>query len=424
MRWVRGWAVAGLLGAALAVSAQPTDWKVLTHYDKNEMRKQLTERVLRYGAVDSHTQAGQVKLAKSLAKELKKNGVADVTVNKQGVVVARLPATAQTPTTPLVFWAYLDAPAAGKPLLHANYKGGEIALPETAKKLNLQTAPELSRAAGHDLITGPLGNKAGLALLLSLAQYLYDHAQLAHGPVTFVFVPGALSYPAQWQLPQLPGLAYSFAGAGSGEWADENMTGYEFEAVFGGNRTQAIEQAAGSDFSDNILMAADFYTLLPRHKRPENTADTRGFMWIDRFETVGDTTTVHGLLRAFGETEINRLQEDIRQAFNTVKSLNRKGVYFALNFREQYRSMKPAVPVSALAPLQDAMRAEEISPKQVAVRGAALGAFVPRPFVAPVDVFSGTYHSRTPFEYVDIQVLESALRTALQLVAHPGPQSL
>ena len=120
-----------------------------------------------------------------------------------------------------------------------------------------------------------------------------------------------------------------------------------------------------SAFSDNVLMASDFHTLLPRHRRPESTAGRRGFILVDSITTQGDRTEVKGILRAFSDEETQDLVNEVTRAFNTVKGMNYKGTGFSLTFTDQYKNMKTLLPrqVVALADVYDALTSERVYKK-------------------------------------------------------------
>ena len=100
----------------LLAIGQENDWKALSHYEKAPVKKQLVSRLVDYAKINTQSQLtdkvpstpGQLKLAKQLAKELKKNGAVQVKVDKSGIVTAQVPANAANYPT-LTFFAHLDA---------------------------------------------------------------------------------------------------------------------------------------------------------------------------------------------------------------------------------------------------------------------------------------------------------------------------
>ena len=83
-----------------------------------------------------------------------------------------------------------------KPQVHANYQGGDIVInAEQNLRLNAGNAPQLARARGHDIITASgntlLGadDKTGVAIIMTMVQYLYDHPEMQHGTIKIAFTP-------------------------------------------------------------------------------------------------------------------------------------------------------------------------------------------------------------------------------------------
>lgn len=421
----------------LVVSGQETDWKALSHYEKAPVKKQLVSRLVDYAKINTQSQLtgkvpstpGQLKLAKQLAKELKKNGATQVKVDKSGIVSAQVPATAANYPS-LAFFAHLDT----TPLVNAQhvqpqthtYKGGEIVI-NADKKLILNTynAPQLLRANGHEIITASgdtlLGadGKAGASILLTAAQYLYDHPQLPHGTLYLVFTPDSYSGAgiAQVDVSQIPAdYAYTLDGAELGQLVSETFSGKQFKAVFEGDRTPRLSTAIHSPFADNVLMASDFHTLLPRHKRPETTANKAGFIYVENIITQGNRSEVTGIIRAFSDDEMQTLTQEVTQAFNTVKSMNYKGKNFALTFVNQDSNVKNALPAKTLTRAQAAMNAEEVTPVLSAARQTTDGARLAVKGLPAAGLFTGYYHPGTLLEYADADVMEAAFRTVMRLI--------
>ena len=154
---------AALAAAALlplAATAQDMDWKSVTRYNKAEAKKQLTERFTKYVTYDTQSSdktdkvpstPGQTKLAKALAKELKKNGAKNVQVDKYSIVTAEIPANTAANAPVIAFLAHMDTAleASGKdvkPQVHSNYQGGDIVInAEQNLRLTPANSPQLAR---------------------------------------------------------------------------------------------------------------------------------------------------------------------------------------------------------------------------------------------------------------------------------------
>ncbi len=443
---MKKWLVGALLGAlTLSVNAQVTDWKTTTHYQKSTAKEQLIKRFTHYVTFDTQSNSrtgktpstsGQLAFAKALAKELKKYGAQQITLDKNGFVTAQIPATSDKPAATVAFIAHLDTAeeVSGhnvRPQVHKNYAGGDLVV-NAEKKLviNPQNSPQLAQAAGHDIITASGGtllgadDKTGVAIIMTLVQYLYDHPDFAHGPVKVAFTPdeeigtgikhfNVKNFGADY--------AYTLDGGNLGELTTETFTAKAFKAVFTGNRAVHPGHAMNSPFADNILMASDFHTLLPRQSRPETTSGRRGFIFLDTFETQDDTTTVSGIIRAFTDEEMNQLIAQLNQALRTVRAMHYKGKA-TLEITDQYRNFAEKIPPQMVTLAQKAMQQEDISPVRTAARGGTDGSTLSFMGLPTPDLFAGQFNIHSELEYADVDVMEASLRTALRLVSLWGLQ--
>lgn len=154
-----------------------------------EVAEDLLARLTRYVQIDTQSRRdgerspstpGQLELGRLLADELRELGVEQVGQDENGYVTGVLAGAG----TPFGVIAHLDtspdAPGAGvKPLVHRDYQGGIIALPEAGTRLDPEAMPELRAKVGHDLVTSSgdtlLGadDKAGVAIIMAaLREYV------------------------------------------------------------------------------------------------------------------------------------------------------------------------------------------------------------------------------------------------------------
>ncbi|MBR4592021.1 MAG: peptidase T [Elusimicrobiaceae bacterium] len=438
LKW--GVVLACCLCGAGYLAAQQTDWKAQTHYDKKSSKELLTKRFTKYVTFDTQTQEsaqipstpGQAKFAKELAKELKKNGAVNVKVDKHSFVTAEIPSNLDKPAPTVAFLAHMDTAweVSGrnvKPQIHANYKGGDILInAEKHLVLNSSNAPQLARAIGHDIITASGGtllgadDKTGIAIIMTMVQYLYDHPSFSHGPIKIAFTPDEETGNGISQFDTTAfgaDYAYTVDGGDLGQLTDETFQAKSFRVLFEGFRAVHPGQAMNAPFADNVLMASDFHTLLPRHKRPETTSGRRGFILVDSITTHEDRTEIKGILRCFSDEEMQELVQEVTNAFNTVKRMHYKGKNFELSFADQYKNMKSVLPQETIRLAEMAMKAENITPQRHAARGGTDGSQLSFKGLPTPDLFSGQYNIHSQLEYADVDVMEASFRTVLQLIS-------
>ena len=127
------------------------------------------ERFLEYVKVDTQSSEqsdsypstpGQLELLARLRDELRQLGLEDVVMDQHGYVFATLPATSKKPDVPVIgFIAHVDTSpemdgAGVKPVIHPDYDGGDIVLPDDPDAVISPAGnPALRNQIGHDIIT-------------------------------------------------------------------------------------------------------------------------------------------------------------------------------------------------------------------------------------------------------------------------------
>lgn len=437
---MKKWLIAFVCAALPLCVAAQQNWKAVMRYDRQSAKTALTERLTRYVKYDTASDPtsaqvpstkGQLTFGKVLAKELKRIGAQNVKIGKTGIVTAEIPATTAQEAPTVAFVAHMDSVSStGKNTeahLHAKYRGGNLVL-NSSKNLYLteQANPQLFYARGHDLLTASgetsLGadGKAGIAILMTLADYLLGNTNIEHGLIKIAFVPDG-------QLPSAHTLdtaaigadyAYALSGANAGEIVVENFNKRSFTAIFNGERGVPVGAAMNTAFADNLLMASDFHTLLPRHRRPETTSSAQGFIYVNDIQTQGNRSTVKGDIYAFSEAELAELTDIVDQSFKTVKAMNPKNKGVELAFTDSYKNAKDITPAPLLAVLEQAMTAEEISPKHISARGNTLAAALSFKGLPTAGLFAGVFNPSDLTEYADIDIMEASLRTLLSASVH------
>ena len=168
------------------------------------------DRFMRYVQIDTQSDAlsethpsteKQKDLSRVLVEELKNMGIQDAHLDEFGYVYATIPATTKKNVPIVCFCSHVDtAPDASgtsvKPILHKNYDGRDIVLPDdTAQVITTKEHPYLEGKIGDDIITASgttlLGadDKAGIAIIMDMANYFITHPEIKHGAIRILFTP-------------------------------------------------------------------------------------------------------------------------------------------------------------------------------------------------------------------------------------------
>jgi len=177
---------------------------------ESEKQYTVTDRFLRYVTIDTQSDpfsatqpstAKQKDLSNLLVSELIGMGIADAHLDEFGYVYATIPSNSEKQVPVICFCSHVDTSpdCSGKgvkPIIHRNYDGGDIHLPDDKSQvISPDQHPYLKEKMGEDIITASgttlLGadDKAGVAIIMDLAHYLVSHPELKHGDIRILFTP-------------------------------------------------------------------------------------------------------------------------------------------------------------------------------------------------------------------------------------------
>src|SRR5215813_8055097 len=269
---------------------------------KSTFDGELEERFLRYVRIDTQSDEKsttspstekQYDLLRLLEDELKAIGAEDVRLTDYGAVLATIPATHEADAPTIALLAHVDtAPQFSgtgiKPIVHRNYAGGEIALPDApGVVLSPELFPYLKTKVGEDIVTASgmtlLGadDKAGVAIVMTVARHLLN-SHLPHGKIRIAFTPDEeIGRGVHHRLPQdlNAEVAYTIDGADLGEIVYETFSADRADVHVQG---VAIHPGHAKDKLVNALhVAAKIVDTLPHITlTPETTSGREGFIHL------------------------------------------------------------------------------------------------------------------------------------------------
>ena len=208
----------------------------------------VVEKFLRYVQVDTQSNPDsptnpstekQKTLSNILANELKTMGIANAHSDEYGYVYATIPSNVNKSIPVVCFCSHVDtAPDCSgtnvKPILHNGYDGSDIVLPDdNTQIISIDKYPYLKEHIGFDIITASgntlLGadDKAGVAIIMDMANCLINHPEIKHGAIKILFTPdeevGAGT--AKLDLQKLAAdVAYTLDGGEVGTLEDETFS--------------------------------------------------------------------------------------------------------------------------------------------------------------------------------------------------------
>ena len=405
-------------------------------------RQRLLDRFLRYVQVATTADPessnypssdGQLELGRVLLAELKDMGLSDSEQDDHGLVWATVPASVPSPPggelPTVLFNAHLDTSpdASGtdvKPQVIENYAGGDIQL-LSGDVISVAECGELKDLVGHCLITTDgntlLGgdDKAGVAAIMELANYLVEHPEVPHGPVRVVFTcdeeigKGA----SHMDLGKANAQAgYTLDGSGRGEIEQENFSADHIVITALGH---VIHPAIAKDKMKNALRAISLVLAeLPVDTMsPETTDGREGFIHPYQIEGNVSEASVKCLLRSFDTAQLDHYAETLDKATKKISSLL-PGIEFKIERARQYRNMadflKPFPQIAEMA--KQAHAKLGTTPELGAIRGGTDGAQFSEMGLPTPNLSVGQHNIHSVLEFASLDEMEYAVKHAITML--------
>ena len=334
----------------------------------------------------------QYDLAHKLLADLKAMGMGEDQLffdTEHCYVYAGIPATPGYEKVPkLGFISHMDtSPAVSgtnvKPRMIANYDGTTILLnSELGITLNPAEFPELNNYIGKTLIvtdgTTLLGadDKAGVAEIMTVVEYLLAHPEIPHGAIRIGFTPdeevgcGADHFDVKRFDAD---FAYTVDGGALGELEYENFNAASGKLVVKGRSVHP--GSAKNKMLNAILLGMEFQHLLPVEQNPMYTEGYEGFFHLDSIQGDVEQATLFYIIRDHDRTKFERKKELFMK---TAEFLNEKygQELFLPEVKDSYYNMLEQIKphMHLIDNAKEAMKKAGVTPRVVAIRGGTDGA--------------------------------------------------
>jgi tripeptide aminopeptidase len=373
----------------------------------------------------------QKDLSRILVKELLEIGIEDAELDEYGYVYATIPATSDKNVPVLCFCSHVDtAPDCSgtgvKPILHMNYDGKDIVLPDDPTVvISTKDHPYLKERIGDDIITASgttlLGadDKAGVAIIMDLAQYLVQHPEIPHGKIRILFTPDeeigrGVNKVDMKKLGAQYG--YTLDGGERGHLEGETFSADGVTVVFHG--ISAHPGYAKNKMVSAIKAAAAFVDKLPRGEwSPETTEGMQGFVHPVHMEGTIEKASVQFIIRDFVTAQLAHHEQRLRELVDqTIAEF--PGITVDFIIKEQYRNMKEVLDQhpQVMDYAEAAYRRAGMDVQRMSVRGGTDGSRLSFIGLPCPNLFTGEMGIHSKQEYVSVQDMEKAVETLVHLV--------
>ena len=398
---------------------------------------ELKERFLKYVSYDTQsceesttfpsTDKQKVLLA-DLAEEMRSLGMTEVTMDEYGYVMGTIPASKGKESAPVIgFISHVDtAPDMSgkdvKPQVIECYEGGDIKLNDQLT-MRVEDFPELEFFKGHTLIhtdgTTLLGadDKAGVAEIMTAAEYLMAHPEVEHGKIRIGFTPDEeIGRGVDFFDVKTFGadFAYTMDGGYEGELEYENFNAASAKIAIQGRNVHP--GYAKSKMINAIEVACELNSLVPAVERPQFTEGYEGFYHCVGFNGTVENATISYIIR---DHDADLFEKKKVWMHNIVGILNNKygeGV-LTLTLKDQYYNMRkmvephPQVIENALKAMHDA----DVEPIVRPIRGGTDGARLSFMGLPCPNIFAGGMNFHGKFEYCSLNSMEKAVKVIINI---------
>ena len=398
---------------------------------------ELKDRFLKYVSYDTQSSEQsrtfpstdkQLVLLRELADEMKALEMTEVTMDAHGYVMGPVPATPGCESAPVVgFIAHVDTSPdmSGKdvrPRTIEEYDGGDIVL---NGQLTMRVAdfPELAFFKGHTLIhtdgTTLLGadDKAGVAEIMTAAEYLLAHPEIAHGKIRIGFTPDeevgrgvdyfdVAAFGADF--------AYTVDGGMEGELEYENFNAASAKIAVQGRN---VHPGYAKDKMINaIQVACELNALLPAWERPEHTEGYDGFYHCIALNGTVDQAQISYIVRDHDSARFEARKNYMQECVDLLVRKYGEGV-LTLTLKDSYYNMRKMVEPhpQVIDKAIEAMKMAGVEPLVKPIRGGTDGARLSFMGLPCPNIFTGGMNFHGRYEYCSLTTMHKAMQVILNL---------
>ena len=402
---------------------------------RRETIMEVTQRFLKYVSFDTTssetsdtvpTTAHQRVLGQYLADELAALGLEGAHLDDKGYVYAVLPATPGCDAPALGLIAHMDtSPAVSGADIHpeiVTYQGGDLPL-KKAGSLKVKDFPFLERYIGQELIvtdgTTLLGadDKAGVAEIMTAAEYLLAHPELRHGKIRIGFTPDEeIGRGVDFFDVKAFGadFAYTMDGGFEGELEYENFNAASAKIEIQGRN---VHPGYAKDKMINaIQVACELNALLPAWERPEHTEGYDGFYHCIALNGTVDQAQISYIVRDHDSARFEARKNYMQECVDLLVRKYGEGV-LTLTLKDSYYNMRKMVEPhpQVIDKAIEAMKMAGVEPLVKPIRGGTDGARLSFMGLPCPNIFTGGMNFHGRYEYCSLTTMHKAMQVILNL---------
>jgi len=372
----------------------------------------------------------QFELAKYLKNQMEEMGLKDVSMSDRCYVYGTIPATCDADCPTVGFLAHMDTSCdypddPTRPQIVKNYDGGDIILnKENGIVMSPAMFPFLKNYIGQDLITADgntlLGadDKAGIAEIMCMAEYLLAHPEIPHGTIKVAFTPDEeIGHGVDFF--DVPGwgadVAYTVDGGAWGSMEYETFNAAGLKVIIHGQNIHP--GSAKGKMVNSVLIGMEYESMLPSFDKPQNTEGYEGFFHLNNMSGCVEETVLNYIVRDHDMAKFEErkaLAQKVGDFLNakygegTVEVIINDSYY---NMAEKIRPHMYLLDIAAEAFKELGVDAPAISP----VRGGTDGSRLSYMGLPCPNLCTGGHNYHGKYEFVCIQSMEKIVELLIKI---------
>jgi tripeptide aminopeptidase len=400
----------------------------------------VMERFLLYVKIDtqsdpnSHSNPSTEKqktLSNLLANELQTMGLQDAHADEFGYVYANISSNSNKQIPTICFCAHVDtAPDCSgtnvKPLVHKHYDGTDIVLPDDPTQIiSSSKYPYLLNHINETIITASgktlLGgdDKAGVSIIMDLANYLIQHPEIPHGNIRILFTPDEEVGRGTDKLDMKKlgaDFGYTLDGGKLGDFEDETFSADAVIITING--VMAHPGDGKNKLVNALKIGGEILAALPKDGwSPETTSGREGFVHPVSFEGGSEKAVIEFIVRDFDSNRLADYELRLKRISESVL-MNHPKANMIFEVKEQYRNMKEVLDrfpaVSGYA--QEAYHRVGITLHNTPIRGGTDGSRLSFMGLPCANIFTGMQAIHSKKEWIGVSDMEQAVKVLVELI--------
>lgn len=397
------------------------------------------ERFMRYVQIDTQSDPQcnahpssekQKNLCRLLAVELLEMGITDAHTDEYGYVYGTIASNTEKKVPVICFCSHVDtAPDCSgtgvKPILHNNFNGNDIVLPDDETQIvSITKYAYLSEHVGNSVITASgltlLGadDKSGIAAIMDMTNYLQTHPEIKHGTIKILFTPDEEigQGTAKLDMQKLGAdFGYTLDGGSLGDLEDETFSADGVKITVHG--IIAHPGYAKGKLVNAIKIASEIIDALPKAEWcPEATNGRQGFVHPVAINGIAEKATVEFIVRDFETAKLADHEARLKAIAEAVVA-KYPGTTVNFEVQEQYRNMKEILDqnMQVVAHAKMAIEAANLTCKMVPIRGGTDGSRLSFMRLPCPNIFTGMQGIHSKTEWIGVRDMLKSVEVLVRL---------